>query len=132
MKYLILIKDYIKNNLITIFIVLLIISLGFNLYQLFLKPSTADAPVVQKEETKINESNKDKKEGEIVFSAPYGFRNEIVTTFDGKEARTYSTSTALTKEDVDKMNKEILERQRRIDEYFRNQEKMFRDFWRMF
>lgn len=132
MKYLVLIKNYIKNNLITIFIVLLIISLGLNLYQLFLKPNVVNTPVVQKEETIINESDKDKKDGEIVFSAPYGFRNEIVTTFNGKEARTYSTSTALTKEDVEKMNKEILERQRRIDEYFRNQERMFRDFWRMF
>lgn len=132
MKYLVLIKNYIKNNLITIFIILLIISLGLNLYQLFLKSNVVSAPVVPKEETIINESDKDKKEGEIVFSAPHGFRNEIVTTFDGKEARTYSTSTALTKEDVEKMNKEILERQKRIDEYFRSQERIFRDFWRMF
>ncbi len=134
MRYLILIKDYIKDNLITIFIVLLIISLGINIYQFTSKSSLNNNEVANTsiEELTDKKEENESKEGEITFSAPYGFRSQMVTTFDGNEVKTYSTSTALTKEDVAKMNKEVLERQKRIDEYFRKQELLFRDFWRMF
>jgi hypothetical protein len=51
-----------------------------------------------------------------VLESPYGFRNEVVIAYDGKQARTYST-TPITEVDVREMRDNIIRHQKMMDEY---------------
>jgi len=63
-----------------------------------------------------------------VFEGP-GFKNEMVTVFDGKQFRTYSTSTPLSENDIRRMREEIEKEFERMDEFFRRQNELFRSLW---
>jgi 2-methylcitrate dehydratase PrpD len=63
-----------------------------------------------------------------VFEGP-GFKNEVVTFFDGKQYRTYSTSTPLSDSDVRAMREEMEQEFERMDEFFRRQDELFRLLW---
>lgn len=67
-----------------------------------------------------------------VIESPYGYRNEIVTVYDGKQAKTYSTTTPITEADVKEMRENVIRHQKAMDEYFRKQEELFRSFWYSF
>ncbi len=67
-----------------------------------------------------------------VISSPYGFRNEVVTVYDGKQTKTYSTTTPITESDVKEMRDNVIRHQKMMDEYFRKQDELFRSFWYAF
>ncbi len=117
---------YLKNNILFL-LALLLVSIGANLYQF----NNTDKMITTIDENKTNKLTQDDATTQTI-SSPYGFRSEMVTTFDGKDSTTYSTSSPLTKEDVDQIHNEILEKQKAMEDYFKKQEEYFRDFWRMF
>ena len=63
-----------------------------------------------------------------VFEGP-GFKNEMITVFDGKQFRTYSTSTPLSESDIRQMREEIEKEFERMDEFFKRQNELFRSLW---
>jgi hypothetical protein len=63
-----------------------------------------------------------------VFNGP-GFKNEVVTFFDGSQYRTYSTSTPLSESDVRAMREEMEREFERMNEFFRKQDELFRSLW---
>lgn len=63
-----------------------------------------------------------------VFEGP-GFKNEVVTFFDGSRYRTYSTSTPLSESDVRAMREEMEREFERMNEFFRRQDELFRSLW---
>lgn len=67
-----------------------------------------------------------------VIESPYGYRNEIVTVYDGKQAKTYSTTTPITEADVKEIRENVIRHQKAMDEYFRKQDQLFRSFWYSF
>lgn len=67
-----------------------------------------------------------------VIEFPNGYRNEIVTVYDGKQAKTYSTTTPITETDVKEMRENVIRHQKMMDEYFRKQDELFRSFWYSF
>lgn len=67
-----------------------------------------------------------------VIESPYGYRNEIVTVYDGKQAKTYSTTTPITEADAKEMRENVIRYQKMMDEYFRKQDELFRSFWYSF
>ena len=67
-----------------------------------------------------------------VIESPYGFRNELVTVYDGKQTKTYSTTTPITEEDVKEMRENAIRHQKAMEEYFRKQDELFRSFWYAF
>jgi hypothetical protein len=67
-----------------------------------------------------------------VIESPYGFRNEVVTVYDGKQTKTYSTTTPITEKDVKEMRENTIRHQRAMEEYFRKQDELFRSFWYAF
>ena len=60
-----------------------------------------------------------------VFKGP-GFKNEMITVFDGEQFRTYSTSTPLSESDIRQMREEIEKEFERMDEFFKRQNELFR------
>lgn len=67
-----------------------------------------------------------------VLESPYGFRNEVVTVYDGKQAKIYATTTPITEADVKEMRDNVIRHQKMMDEYFRKQDELFRSFWYSF
>lgn len=67
-----------------------------------------------------------------VLESPYGFRNEVVTVYDGKQAKTYSTTTPITEADIKEMRDDAIRHQKMMNEYFRKQDELFRNFWYAF
>lgn len=67
-----------------------------------------------------------------VIESPYGYRNQIVTVYDGKQAKTYSTTTPITEADVKEMQEDVIRHQKAMDEYFQKQDELFRSFWYSF
>ncbi|HVV15383.1 MAG TPA: hypothetical protein VHD55_03230 [Candidatus Paceibacterota bacterium] len=121
-------KDKIINifkdkNTIGIVSVLLVASVIANVYFLA-QPAvapTATPPVTSNATTST-----------AVIESPYGYRNEIVTVYDGKQAKTYSTTTPITEADVKEMRENVIRHQKAMDEYFRKQDELFRSFWYSF
>lgn len=62
------------------------------------------------------------------FEGP-GFKNEVVTFFDGKQYRTYATSSPLSDSDIRAMREEMEKEYERINEFFRRQDELFRSLW---
>ncbi|PIR82606.1 hypothetical protein COU20_01430 [Candidatus Kaiserbacteria bacterium CG10_big_fil_rev_8_21_14_0_10_59_10] len=62
------------------------------------------------------------------FESP-GFRNEIITVFDGKQFRTYATSTPLSESDILRMRAEVEKEFERVNEFFKRQDELFRSLW---
>ena len=58
-----------------------------------------------------------------------GFKNEIVTVFDGKQYRAYATSTPLSEDDIRAMREEMEKEFGRMNEFFRKQDELFRSLW---
>jgi len=111
------------GNTLAIISVLLVASMVANVYflaQPVMAPSTA-TPVANTATTST-----------AVLESPYGFRNEVVTVYDGKQAKTYSTTTPITEADVREMRDNIIRHQKMMDEYFRKQDELFRSFWYAF
>lgn len=63
--------------------------------------------------------------------SPYGYRSEVVTVYDNGQIKTYATTTPVTSEDVENIRKQLERRLEIMDEYFRRQEELFRNFWLM-
>ena len=121
-------KDKIINifkhkNAVGIILILLVASVIANAYFL-VQPAVAPAvtPLVISTATTST----------AVIESPYGYRNEIVTVYDGKQARTYSTTTPITETDVKEMRENVIRHQKAMDEYFRKQDELFRSFWYSF
>ncbi len=103
---------------------LLVASVLANLYFLN-KPERVQAPVVSNTQATSTETS-------IAVKSPYGFRSEVVTVYENGKAKTYSKTTPITEKDLEKIRKQTEARIKAIDEYFEQQEKFFRDFWRNF
>jgi hypothetical protein len=73
-------------------------------------------------------TQKDATSYSTVFESP-GFKNEMITVFDGKQFRTYSTSTPLSENDARRMREEIEKEFERVNEFFRRQDELFRSLW---
>jgi hypothetical protein len=66
------------------------------------------------------------------LNAPYGYRTEVRTVYDGANARTYTDSVPLTEAEILNMRGRMLERDRILHEHFRKQEQLFQDLWNSF
>jgi DUF4097 and DUF4098 domain-containing protein YvlB len=64
----------------------------------------------------------------MTFEGP-GFKNEVVTFFDGSQYRTYATSSPLSDSDVRAMREEMEKEFERVNEFFRRQDELFRSLW---
>ncbi|HMO78409.1 MAG TPA: hypothetical protein PKA42_02610 [Candidatus Paceibacterota bacterium] len=107
------------KNTVVIVSVLLVASVVANVYflaQPVLAPSTESKPREVAKRT-------------AVIDSPYGFKNEVVTVYDGKQTKTYATTTPITEEDVKEMRENVIRHQKMMDEYFRKQDELFRSFW---
>lgn len=62
------------------------------------------------------------------FEGP-GFKNEVVTFFDGEQYRTYATSSPLSDSDIRAMREEMEKEFDRMNEFFRRQDELFRSLW---
>ena len=111
------------RNTLTIVLVLLVASVVVNVYFL---AQPAVAPTVSSAITTTATTSA------TVFESPYGFRNEVVTVYDGKQAKTYSTTTPITEADVKEMRDNVIRHQKMMDDYFRKQDELFRSFWYAF
>lgn len=121
-------KDKIINifkhkNTVGIVSVLLVASVIANVYFL---AQPAVAPTVKPPVTSTATTST------AIIESPYGYRNEIVTVYDGKQAKTYSTTTPITEADVKEMRENVIRHQKAMDEYFRKQDELFRSFWYSF
>ncbi len=119
-------KDKIINifkhkNAMAIVSVLLVASVIANVYFL---AQPAVAPTVTQTSTATTST--------AVIESPYGYRNEVVTIYDGKQAKTYSTTTPITEADVKEMRENVIRHQKMMDENFRKQDELFRSFWYSF
>lgn len=121
-------KDKIINifkhkNAVGIVSVLLVASVVANVYFLA-QPAVAPAVSVPVTSTATTST--------AVIESPYGYRNEVVTIYDGKQAKTYSTTTPITEADVKEMRENVIRHQKMMDEYFKKQDELFRSFWYSF
>ena len=110
------------KNAIGIVSLLLVASVIANMYFL---AQPALAPSAGTPRTEVTTST-------AVVESPYGFRNEVVTVYDGKQTQTYSTTTPITEDDVKEMRENVIRHQKMMDEYFRKQDELFRSFWYAF
>lgn len=111
------------KNMVGIVSVLLVASVIANVYFLV---QPAVAPTVTPPVTSTATTST------AVIESPYGYRNEIVTVYDGKQAKTYSTTTPITEAEVKEMRENVIRHQKAMDEYFRKQDELFRSFWYSF
>jgi len=112
------------RQIIYMVLALLVASVLTNLYFLN-KPEQVQAPVVSNNQATSSETS-------LAVESPYGFRSEVVTVYENGKAKTYSTTTPITENDLEQMRKQTEARIKAMDEYFEQQEKFFRDFWRNF
>lgn len=112
------------RQIIYIVSALLVASVLTNLYFLN-KPEQAQAPVV-------NNIQATSSEASLAVESPYGFRSEVMTVYENGKAKTYSTTTPITEKDLEQMRRQTEARIKAMDEYFEQQKKFFRDFWRNF
>jgi len=111
------------RNTPTVVLVLLVTSVVANVYFL---AQTAVAPTV------FSAIATTATTSATVLESPYGFRNEVVTIYEGKQAKTYSTTTPITEADVKEMRDNIIRHQKMMGDYFRKHEELFRSFWHAF
>ncbi len=82
---------------------------------------------------KLQENNQHSFSNNVVTSSAAfkasGFKNEEVMFFDGKQYRSYSTSTPLSEGDVRAMREEMKREFERINEFFRRQDELFQSLW---
>jgi transcriptional accessory protein Tex/SPT6 len=66
----------------------------------------------------------------IVINFPEDYSGRVVTTYDGKKFKT--TTTPITKKELEEMNKQIEERRKAIQKLIEEQQKMFDLMWKSF
>ncbi len=124
------IKTYLKTNFSRpqqlVLLIVVVISLLLNIYLLYEKQHKDSGNFMGQE--KQNEYNVTTNE----IQTPYGVRNEIYSKFEDGKWNTYSTTTPITEDEILEMRQEFIRRQNAMEEYFRRQEELMRDFWRMF
>lgn len=89
--------------------------------------------VYAKEENKLEPVIQTTKTGNgtsIIVNFPEGYAGRVLTTYDGKEFKT--TTIPLTKDEIKKMNEQMIERQKAIQKMFEEQQKMFDLMWKNF
>lgn len=121
-------KDKIINiirhkNTVGIVLALLVVSVIANAYFLIQR---ALAPTINPLVTNTGTTTT------AVISSPYGFRNEVITLYDGKQTKTYSTTTPIAEPDVREIRDSVILHQKMIAEYLRKQDQLFRSFWYKF
>jgi hypothetical protein len=117
------IKIFKHKNAVGIILVLLVASVIANAY--FLVQSSVAPTATPSVTTNTTTST-------AVIESPYGYRNEIVTVYNSKQAKTYSTTTPITEADVKEMRENVIRHQKMMDEYFRKHDEFFRSFWYAF
>lgn len=72
----------------------------------------------------------------IIITSPSGYKNEVVSTYDGNQFHTFATSTPLTAEDIANMQYNILSEEQTMQQLFQaqqalfnQQEQIFQGFW---
>ena len=101
--------------------VLLLISVIANIFLYHKKSNTPIQPIVSNQPVATSSSS-------VVFNSP-GVKSEIVTVYDGKNYRTYSTSTPLTQQDIRKMDDDAQKEIDRMNKIFEQQNELFRSLW---
>ncbi len=83
---------------------------------------SSDVPVVN--------TYKDATSTSVTINLPDGFNGSVMTTYDGNQFKTtYSTSTALTNEQFNKIEADIQAQEKSMDDLFQQQQKMFQQMW---
>lgn len=117
------IKEHFEKKFnVTVIAFLLLASIGANLYLVY------DRNYVDKDTIASKNSEIVKRVETAEFETPFGMRSEIYTRYEDGKWKTYSTSTPITEEEILKMRKESLDRQRAMREYFRKQDELMREF----
>ncbi|RJQ35018.1 hypothetical protein C4568_01695 [Candidatus Parcubacteria bacterium] len=65
-----------------------------------------------------------------IFEGP-GFKNEVVTLFDGKQYRTYATSSPLSESGIRTMREKMEGEIERMNDFFKKQDELFRSLWNL-
>jgi len=120
------VEEYLKTQpYFGLVVLLLIASVGFNLYLLkqsnLLKESKNENKVQVVQNAKTTQ-----------LEAPWGVKNEVYTKYEDGKWKTYSTSTPITEAEIMKMKQDAIERDRAIREYFRKQDELMKEFWKSF
>lgn len=93
-------------------------SLGFN----YVYAENKIEPVIKTTQTPNGAS--------IMINFPDNYSGRVVTTYDGKEFKT--TTTTISPEETKKMRAQMIERQKAIQKLFQEQQKMFDLMWQNF
>ena len=80
--------------------------------------------------TPIVNTYKDATKTSIVIDLPNGFNGSVMTTYDGNQFKTtYSTSTSITNDRINKINADIQAQEKALDDLFKAQQKIFQQRW---
>lgn len=115
----------IKNKIHLLLILLLLLLLGSFVTDF----SFANAQNENKTEP-IIQTSKTPSGTSIVINFPENYSGKVVTTYDGKEFKTITTS--ITQKEIEEINKQIEERRKAIQKIIEEQQKMFELMWKSF
>ena len=66
----------------------------------------------------------------VIVNLPDGFNGSVMTTYDGNQIETtYSTSTPITNDQINKVEADIQAQEKAMDDLFQQQQKMFQQMW---
>jgi hypothetical protein len=72
----------------------------------------------------------------VIITAPTGFKNEVISNFDGNQFHTFTTSTPLTAADIQNIQTNIQAEETAMqnliqqqDALFKEQEQLFQNMW---
>ena len=73
---------------------------------------------------------KDATSTSVIINLPDGFNGSVMTTYDGNRIKTtYSTSTPMTNDQINKVEADIQAQEKAMDDLFQQQQKMFQQMW---
>ena len=73
---------------------------------------------------------KDATSTSVIVNLPDGFNGSVMTTYDGNQIKTtYSTSTPMTNDQINKVEADIQAQEKAMNDLFQQQQKMFQDLF---
>ena len=112
--------DYLQFTMRKITISLFVLLSAFIASKTYAQSSTV--PVVN--------TYKDATSTSVIINLPDGFNGSVMTTYDGNRIKTtYSTSTPMTNDQINKVEADIQAQEKAMDDLFQQQQKMFQQMW---
>lgn len=112
------------KNKIYLLVILLLFAVSF--FFSYSKVNAQDKNIVEP----VIETTKTPNGTSIVINFPEDYSGKVFTTYDGKEFKT--TTTPITKKEIEEMNKQMEERRKAIQKMIEEQQKLFDLMWKSF